>query len=80
MVPINEANYYSLGLGYKWSTDTQIDLGIATLRSEDSIPADSSCLANCEGIDNLVYNPYAGLDIETEATINLIGLAFRTSF
>jgi long-subunit fatty acid transport protein len=80
MVPINEANYYSLGLGYKWSTDTQIDLGIATLRSEDSIPADSSCLANCEGIDNLVYNPFAGLDIETEATINLIGLAFRTSF
>ena len=80
MVPINEANYYSLGLGYQWSSDTQIDLGVATLRSEDSIPANSSCLANCEGIDNLVYNPFAGLDIETEATVNLIGLAFRTSF
>lgn len=80
MVPINEANYYSLGLGYKWDTDTQVDLGIATLRSEDTIPADTSCLANCTGIDNLVYNPYAGLDIETSATINIIGMAFRTSF
>jgi long-subunit fatty acid transport protein len=80
MVPINEANYYSLGLGYQWDNDTEVDLGIATLRSEDSIPADTSCLANCTGIDNLVYNPYAGLDIETSATINIVGFAFRTSF
>jgi len=80
LVPINEAKYYSLGLGYKWDKDTEIDLAMATLRSEDSIPADSSCAANCSGIENIVYNPYAGLDIKTKATINLIGLAFRTSF
>lgn len=80
LVPINEARYYSLGLGYKWDKDTEIDLGIATLQSKDSIPADTSCMANCTGIDNIVYNPYAGLDIETEASITLVGLAFRTSF
>jgi len=80
LVPINEARYYSLGLGYQWDRDTQIDLAIATLRSRDTIPANSSCLANCTGIDNVVYNPYAGLDIKTEATINMVGLAFRTSF
>lgn len=80
LVPINEARYYSLGLGYRWDKDTEIDLAIATLRSKDSIPAGSSCMANCTGIDNIVYNPYAGLDIETEATINLVGMAFRTSF
>jgi long-subunit fatty acid transport protein len=80
MVPINEAQYYSLGLGYKWDKDTDIDLAIATLRSRDNIPANTSCMANCEGIDNIVYNPYAGLDIKTEATINMIGLAFRTAF
>ena len=80
MVPINKARYYSLGLGYKWDKDTDIDLAIATLRSEDHIPADTSCLANCTGIDNVVYNPYAGLDIKTSATINMVGLAFRTAF
>jgi long-subunit fatty acid transport protein len=80
LVPINEAKYYSLGLGYKWDKDTEIDLAIATLRSKDTIPANTSCAANCTGVDNIVYNPYAGLDIETEATINLVGLAFRTSF
>jgi long-subunit fatty acid transport protein len=80
LVPINEAKYYSLGLGYKWDKDTDIDLGIAQLRSEDEIPANSSCAANCTGIDNVVYNPYAGLDIKTEATVTIMGLAFRTRF
>ena len=80
MVPINEARYYSLGLGYKWDKDTDIDLAIATLQSKDNIPANTSTLGNSEGIDNVVYNPYAGLDIKTETTINMIGLAFRTAF
>lgn len=80
MVPINEARYYSLGLGYQWDKDTEIDLAIATLRSRDSIPANTSCNANCTGINNVIYNPYAGLDIETKATINMVGLAFRTRF
>lgn len=80
LVPINEAKYYSLGLGYKWDKDTDIDLGIAQLRSKDEIPANTSCAANCTGIDNVVYNPYAGLDIKTEATVTILGLAFRTRF
>jgi long-subunit fatty acid transport protein len=80
MVPINKANYYSLGLGYKWDKDTDIDLAIATLRSRDNIQANTSCMANCTGIGNVVYNPYAGLDIRTETTINMVGLAFRTAF
>jgi long-subunit fatty acid transport protein len=80
MVPINEARYYSLGLGYKWDKDTDIDLAIATMQSKDNIPAGTSTMANAPGIGNIVYNPYAGLDIKTETTINMIGLAFRTAF
>ena len=80
LVPINQAKFYSLGLGYKWDKDTDIDLGIAQLRSKDNIPANTSCAANCTGIDNVVYNPYAGLDIQTKATITIVGMAFRTKF
>lgn len=80
MVPINKAAYYSLGLGYKWDKDTDIDLAVATIRSHDYIPHGTSCMANCEGLNNLVYNPYAGLNIETNTVINMVGLAFRTSW
>lgn len=80
LVPINNAQLFGLGLGYKWDKDSQVDITAAYMRSEDSIPADSSCAANCTGLDNVVYNPYAGLDIETSATILYFGLAYRTSW
>lgn len=80
LVPINKARYYSLGLGYKWDKNTEIDLAVGMLQSRDDIPAGTSCAANCTGINNLVYNPYAGLDISTKASITMFGLAFRTRF
>lgn len=80
MVPINKARYYSVGLGYKWDKDTEIDLAFATVRSHDQIPADTSGLANKEGLNNLIYNPYAGLNIETNTVINIFGLSFRTAW
>lgn len=80
LVPINEAMLYGLGLGYKWDRDSQVDITFSYMHSKDSIPADTSCAANCTGIDQVVYNPYAGLDIETEAQIMYFGLAYRTSW
>jgi len=80
MVPINDANLYGVGIGYRWDQNTEIDLAAAYLHSKDNIPANSSCAANCEGINNMVYNPYAGLDIKTKAEIIVLGLAFRTRF
>lgn len=80
LVPINKARYYSLGLGYRWDKNTEVDLAVGVLQSRDDIPAGTSCAANCTGINNLVYNPYAGLDISTKASITMFGLAFRTRF
>lgn len=80
LVPINEAQLYGLGLGYKWDKDSQVDIAFSYVHSKDSIPAESSCAANCSGIDNIIYNPYAGLDIKTEAQIYYFGFAYRTSW
>ena len=80
MVPINEARYYSIGAGYQWDRHTEVDIAFATLRSRDRIPADTSSGGNKKGLANLIYNPYAGLDMETRADVNMMGLAFRTRF
>ncbi|MFZ5755759.1 MAG: OmpP1/FadL family transporter [Pseudomonadota bacterium] len=80
MVPINEAMLYGLGMGYKWDRDSQVDVTFSYIHSKDAIPADSSCAANCTGIDQVVYNPYAGLDIRTEAEILYFGFAYRTTW
>ncbi len=78
LVPINDAHMYGAGIGYQFDKDTEIDLTAMVLRSKDSIPANTSCNVNCTGIDNIVYNPYAGLDVKTEAQIAMIGIAYRT--
>jgi long-subunit fatty acid transport protein len=78
LVPVNGAQLFGSGLGYKFDKDTDIDLTAAFLRSRDSIPANTSRLANYTGIDNVILNPYAGLDVKTKATIWILGIAYRT--
>lgn len=78
LVPINQAMLYGAGIGYQWDKDTEIDLTAMYLYSKDSIPANTSCNVNCTGLDHIVYNPYAGLDVKTEAAVTMVGLAYRT--
>lgn len=80
LVPINKAMLYGLGLGYKWDKVSQVDVAFSYIQSKDSIPANTSCAANCTGIDQIIYNPYAGLDIQTQAQIMYFGLAYRTTW
>ncbi len=78
MVPINNAQLFGMGLTYKFDPDTEIDLTYAHLRSRDQIPANTSDMANKTGVDNILYNPYAGLDISTNTKVNLAGIVYRT--
>lgn len=78
LVPINQAHLYGGGIGYQFDRDTSIDLTAAYLYSKDKIPANTSKSLNSEGLGNIVYNPYAGLDVSTQANIIVLGLAYRT--
>lgn len=78
LVPINQAQLFGTGLGYQFDKDTEIDLTAMYLHSKDSIPANTSTNVNATGLDHIVYNPYAGLDVKTEANVIIMGLAYRT--
>ncbi len=78
--PIGDGTMYGMGLGYRWSKNTQIDMSLSQFKSTQNIPADSSCNINCTDITNIVYNPYAGLDVKTETTITFANLSIRTRF
>lgn len=80
MVPFGGARLYSVGLGYRWDKDTEIDMNLSYLHSIETIPADTSCNINCDNITNIIYNPYAGLDVKTSLRIVIAGLSFRTKF
>ena len=78
MVPINGAQLFGLGVGYRFDADTDLDLSIGFLRSKDQIPANTSSLANQTGVNNLLLNPYAGLNVKTDTKITILGLNYRT--
>jgi long-subunit fatty acid transport protein len=78
MVPINGAQLFGLGVGYRFDADTDLDLSLGFLRSRDSIPANSSSLANQTGVNNILLNPYAGLNVKTDTKITILGLNYRT--
>lgn len=78
MVPINNAQLFGLGLGYRFDEDTDIDLSVGFLRSRDNIPANTSSLANKTGVDNLLLNPYAGLNVKTNTKVTILGINYRT--
>ena len=80
LAPIGDAHLYGLGVGYRWDKDTQIDLGFNYFVTKTSVPADTSCNLNCTGIDNVVYNPYAGLDVETSVHAYVMALTYQTVF
>lgn len=77
LIPINNAQLFGLGMGYRFDEDTDIDLSIGFLRSRDNIPANTSDMANGTGVGNVVLNPYAGLNIKTNTKVTIVGLNFR---
>lgn len=78
MVPINNAQLFGLGVGYQFDADTELDLSIGHLRSKDKIPTNTSSLANQTGVNNLLLNPYAGLNVKTDTKVTILGLNYRT--
>lgn len=78
LVPINNAQLFGLGVGYRFDEDTDIDLSVGFLRSRDNIPANTSSMSNKTGVDNILLNPYAGLDVKTNTKVTILGLNYRT--
>lgn len=78
MVPINNAQLFGMGVGYRFDQDTDLDLSIGFLRSRDDIPANTSSLSNKTGVDNILLNPYAGLNVKTNTKVTLLGINYRT--
>src|SRR5690606_7433676 len=66
LAPLGDADLYGFGAGYRWDKDTEIDLGFNYLVSKQDIPAGTSCNINCSGLLDMVYNPYADLDVKTK--------------
>ncbi len=70
----------SIGVGYVTKKGTHLDFTYSYLYGKFNNPADSSCNLNCTNFFNVVYNPYAGLDVAGDMTIKYVGVGITHPF
>jgi long-subunit fatty acid transport protein len=79
-IPIGDTKLWGIGFGYKWDKQTQISSSAFYMQSVDYIPANTSSNLNDTGLTNVVYNPYAGLDVKFSTRVFGLGVVFRRTF
>ncbi|MFB6344459.1 MAG: OmpP1/FadL family transporter [bacterium] len=77
---IPDAKLYGFGVGYKWSRQLTLDFNLTHLRAEAFVPANTSSNLNQTGVNNLIYNPYAGLDVNLKTTATIAGMTANYRF
>ena len=79
-VPIGDMKTWGIGFGYKWDKKTHVSANMFYTQSVDYIPSNTSCNLNCTNLTNVIYNPYAGLDVKFSTRIFGLGVGFRRQF
>lgn len=81
MLPIGDADLYSVGFGYLFSKESSLDFALGYYHSSANIPAGSSTNGNSMDVmNNILYNPYSGLGIKTEISAFLMETSFNWQF
>ena len=80
VLPLGDTTLMAIGLSYQ-SLDGEIwDFALAHVYSKQDIKANTSTNINTLAADNLVYNPYAGMDVKTEVNSYMFELSYSTEF
>ncbi len=80
LVPVGDFDFYGVGSSHKLDPDTVLDISIAYFKSEINIPAGSSEYGNNSRLDNIIYNPSAGLDVSATVEVVVIEVGYQTQF
>lgn len=80
VAPLPDTKVYSIGANYKLSRDTEVNLGASYMKGDFNAPARSSCNMNCDNFLNLIYNPYAGLDVAGGIRVRYLGFSYIKRF
>ena len=80
VAPLPDTKLYSVGANYKISNDTDISIAASYMKGDYFVPAGGSCNMNCDNFFNVVYNPYAGLDVAGGIRVRYLGLTLTKKF
>lgn len=80
LAALPDTKLYSVGLSYKLDPKLEIGMGASYMSGKYNAPANSSCNMNCDNLLNVVYNPYAGMDVSGSVHVRYFGLTINKLF
>lgn len=80
VAPLPDLNMYSLGVGFTKKDGLKLDATVAIAKGKFNVKANESCNMNCDNFFNVIYNPYAGLDVSGETILRYVGVFISKPF
>jgi long-subunit fatty acid transport protein len=80
IAPLPDTKLYSIGLNYKLDSETDISLAASYMKGDYHVPPNGSCNMNCDNFFNVIYNPYAGLDVTGGIRVRYFGATLTKKF
>jgi long-subunit fatty acid transport protein len=80
IAPLPDMKVRSLGLNWTTEDGTQLIVAASLAKGSYKVPADGSCNLNCTNFFNVIYNPYAGLDVSGETRLRYFGVSVTRPF
>lgn len=63
IAPLPDLTIKSLGFAYQFDSGMTVNAVASYASGKYKVPAEGSCNLNCSNFFNVIYNPYAGLDV-----------------
>ena len=80
IIPLGPADYFGVGFGVDIDNNAKLGLAISYLKAYVSVASGQSDNANSTDIDNLIYNPYAGLPFTNTTDVLFFNFSYQENF
>jgi len=70
----------SIGFSYETKDGMKLETGFSYARGRYNVPANTDCNLNCTDFFNVIYNPYAGLDVSGTLVLRYFGVKITQPF
>jgi len=80
IAPLPDTKLYSVGLNFKITKTMDLSLTATTMRGKFDVPANTDENLNSSKFLNVIYNPYAGLDVAGDIKVRYYGFSLNHQF
>jgi len=80
LTPLPNTKLYGTGFEYKLDKADSITAGASYMKGTYNVPARSDCNLNCDGFFNLIYNPYAAMNVSGEFIVRYFGIKYSHKY